>query len=829
MRGEPLLETAGRLADGELLPDVGTGTDASPDVGILEELAVIGRIAEAHRDLYRILPLTTDDAGGGRTTWAHLDVLELVGEGSFGAVYRAWDTQLHREVALKLFTSTVSPSAVIGEARRLARVSHRNVATVFGADVSHGMPALWMEFVRGSSLDKLVQAQGKLLPAEGAAIVADVARGLTAVHAAGLVHRDIKAQNVMRERDGRVVLMDLGASRASSTASALAASGFAGTPLYMAPELFGGGPATAASDLYSLGVLLFYLVSGTFPITGQSVGDIARGHAASERRSLRDLIPDVSTEYAAVIDRLLALDPANRPASAGEVAEQLAKLAEPPANQPGSSLRGWGRWAVVAGLIIATASAAAFLMSSRGNDSGVSPARHSLAVLPIRNLTGDPAEAFIAEALTESVVASLARVPGLRVASTTATAGLAESSEPLSAIGERLGSDYLLTGSVMTDAARIKLVVKLFDRKSDRPIWGEDFVRERSDLLTAISQLSRLVAARLSAGDPTDSGADRLKNLNPKALDAYLRGVSASSRVPAALQEAVTALRSAVDIEPRFAEAWSALATALLALPDRAGVDDRRRDIDAIRQAAMTAMDLDATQADAYVALGTLQFYYDWDFPAADRSLQRAVELSPSHATARQRRAMLLAALGRVDEAVALALESVAIEPSVPIRSTSLGMIYYYKHDWANATLAMQRALALDPEFGPGHFGLGRILSAEGLHVEAAASIARALVRAPHAPYRIELARVLAQGGRTDEAQRIVDDMNTSGARTYQIDNLAYIAAAEHRLDAAFELLDRAILDRSPNLLWLKVDPRADPLRNDPRFAAVLKRIGLIP
>jgi eukaryotic-like serine/threonine-protein kinase len=285
-------------------------------------------------------PAGAPDAGGevvdeGLQTWGHLAVLEKIGEGAFGAVYRARDDKLQREVALKLMwpaelDAPSRSSRALKEARLLARVRHPNVATVYGADQIRGRVGLWMELVKGRTLAELLRAQGPFSAREAALVGLDLCRALAAVHGAGLLHGDVKAHNVMREEGGRTVLMDFGTGKDLSQDRAPrhqgAADDFAGTPLYLAPEVFEGHARTTATDIYSLGVLLYHLVTGSYPVEGRTREEVERAHRLQERRHLRDVRPDLPEEFVHTVQRALDPDPRQRYQSAGAFESALARF-----------------------------------------------------------------------------------------------------------------------------------------------------------------------------------------------------------------------------------------------------------------------------------------------------------------------------------------------------------------------------------------------------------------------------------------------------------------------------------------------------------------------
>ena len=364
MADDNLLGAAGQVADGESIDwaSVTSTLRSDEERALAGELAVVQQIALGHRQLHQLLPAKADTPlhlMPDRARWGHLDLLNVVARGSYGMVYRAWDTRLERLVALKLFHGAADPEQVMQEGRMLARVRHENVVTVYGADVIDGVAGIWMELVHGKTLDSIVKTSGPLPAREAAAIGADVARALVAIHAAALVHCDVKAQNVVRESGGRVVLMDLGAGRLAPEARDTdQLADVAGTPRYMAPELFAAGSsATKAVDIYSLGVLIYYLVSGKFPVEGKTLGELKRSHESGKVRSLASLRPEFPKLLLEIITRAIDRDPARRPSDAAELQSVLSAVALADDSKPvnRTPLMAWWIGAAVAAIAAAAA------------------------------------------------------------------------------------------------------------------------------------------------------------------------------------------------------------------------------------------------------------------------------------------------------------------------------------------------------------------------------------------------------------------------------------------------------------------------------------------
>jgi hypothetical protein len=418
--GNEALALATSISDGARVDwrKAASAARGQEELAVIRGLEVLAKIADVHRsrrelesapgeappDGTRTLVATEENgvdlvrerspvAAGADATlrWGHLRLLEKIGEGSFGEVFRTWDTRLDREVALKLLrrqalaASGELASSVIREGRLLARVRHPNILTVYGADEIDGRVGVWMEFVRGRTLGGILEDQGPLGAREAALIGQDVCRAAAAVHNAGLVHRDIKAANVMREEGGRILLMDFGAGRDVRPSRGDAGSECAGTPLYMAPEVLRGEPATVRSDLYSVGVLLYHLVTKSYPVEGSRLHELAEIHARGGARSLRDARPDIPDAFARVVEHALAEDPAARFASAGQMeralsdalgvtaAEGAARAIAAGAPDPSTTVRSRGvrgRLPLFAGLAGGIAVAVTWLVATRGGRLG---------------------------------------------------------------------------------------------------------------------------------------------------------------------------------------------------------------------------------------------------------------------------------------------------------------------------------------------------------------------------------------------------------------------------------------------------------------------------
>ena len=600
----------------------------------LEETSVIDRRAESE-------PQPDEIETVARTRWLHLEIAGEIGRGAFGTVYRAWDPNLQREVALKLVDfddgDAAIQSAVINEARLLARVRHSNVVAIHGADQTDGKVGLWMEFVRGRTLREIVSERGPFSPREAAGICLELARALAAVHAAGLVHRDVKAQNVMREQGGRIVLMDFGAGEEAGVS---APWHLRGTPIYMAPELVDGAPATPCSDVYSLGVLLFYLVTGTHPISGDHVEDVQAAHREGQRKLLRDLRPDVPPAFLQCVEQLLEADPARRIQTAGAAEAALLRALEE-TKRPALKWFAATAAAIVAVVLLGIGANALWTRFAGGG------AVQSLAVLPMVNLSGDPSQDYFVDGMTDLLIAELSRISSLRVTSQNVDHGLQTDDEADRRHRARAGCRC--GARSVGDAGGVAVAT---ERLPDSP------VRPGSSVGTVVRAAgSRCVCPAGDDGAGPGGGAfawrshprsdDAFKApyvASQAAQDLYLRGRFVFHLLDRnRAKEACGLFEQAVKLEPKFAIAWASLARCYAFLGNYGMLTPEAARPLMLDAASRAIAEDDGLGRSARRAWRRLRFLYDWDWRAARDEFEQAIQ----HRSERQLRSRSIRAILR--------------------------------------------------------------------------------------------------------------------------------------------------------------------------------------
>jgi serine/threonine-protein kinase len=739
-------------------------------------------------------------------SWGNLKIRSQIGSGHFGTVFRAWEPGLEREFALKLLHGTphLRDDAALKEARLLAKIRHPNVVTIFGVDCFDDRVGLWMEFVNGRTLKEILEEQGPFSAQEAVVFGLDLCRALAAVHQAGFLHRDVKAQNVMREAGGRTVLMDFGAAGVVTIGSP--ALDLKGTPLYLAPEVLQGDPPSVQSDLYSLGVLLHYLVCGDFPVKGRSLDEIERAHAQGRRRSLRDARPDLPSAFVRVVDDATAALPARRPDSAG-LMEALLEHA-------------------VGRATIAREPAIAAPEPQQPVDDP------SIAVLPFVDMTPEKNLEFFCHGIAEEIINALTSVPGLRVVAHS-SAFRFKSSEDVRRIGTTLNVGTVLEGSVRASGNRLRVISRLINAADGSHLWSERFDRNLDDVFAVQDEIAKAAVSalgvRVKPGQP--GFATLLRTPSTRDLEAYTSYLKGrhywNQRTEAALQKSVVCFQAAIEKDSSYADAYAGLAEAYATLA-LYGVLSPHEVIPRAKTAAQRAIDIAGTMSGPFATLGCLAAVYDWAWPEAERHYLRAIELNPEHPTAHHWYAInYLVPLKRFDEADAELRRAVGADPlSMPIR-VSLGLRSYFAHRYAQACDELRDSFELEAGSATGRLFLGLTLVEMGNCDEALPELETALQVARSPEMIAALGYAFARAGHIDRARQALGElMAFASARYISYSLIAQVHAGLGEPLQAFDWLEKATDAHAADLAWLPVRPVFDSLRPEPRFNALLERLG---
>jgi TolB-like protein/tRNA A-37 threonylcarbamoyl transferase component Bud32 len=849
-----LLPLAESIADGGVVDWEEAEARATTDEqAIIRQLRVLSNLAGLHRSLPRdggLRRSALQSSSPAIGTWAHLTLLARLGGGAFGEVYRAWDRHLEREVALKLLKNDESDddleaSRIGAEGRRLARVRHPNVITVHGVDVHDRRVGLWMELVRGATLEQGLQEHGPLSAREAALVGIDLCRALAAIHAAGLIHRDVKAQNVMREDGGRIVLMDLGTGRETDQGGRRALHDLAGTPLYLAPEIFDGAPASERTDLYSLGVLLYHLVTGSFPVRATSLDELKRGHRNGMTVRLRDARADLPTAFVQVIDRATATDPARRYETAGSLETALAEATRDEAT-PATAMSAvtvanasksgyWFTATILAGLaaLIAFASLAApwrrWLTVEPIPDS-VPGSVAIMAVLPFQNLSNDPREAYLANAVPMELISRLGQVGALKVVPWTFIKkfeGTGHAS--LQDVARRTGADVVVEGAVMllpgvSDGSRpVQVRVQLFKASTGGLIWSGSFERNLGDFFALQGQIAREVAGRLNVvlAAREQVSISSARKVPVGAMEDYLNARQLLEQVD--LEGAATLFLRAIAAAPRFAEAYIGLSSAYALQSAYFGSVPSTIALKRALDASNHAIAIDNSLAEAWASRAFARFALEWNWPDAESDFRRALELGPTSADVLDAYSNYLTDLGRHAEAIEASRQAEERAPLSAAASRQVAWAYYMAHQYDDAIQQVRRTFAIEPGYLPARTVMGRALLFQGKAAEGVKEL-----EACGRDYEHMLALGYAKAGRREEAERLLESiLSPSHDRAPVPYEVAMVYVALGDTERAIQWLESGFRVKDSWMTELGVDPGFDSIRADGRFRRLLLQMGL--
>jgi serine/threonine protein kinase/tetratricopeptide (TPR) repeat protein len=785
---------------------------------LVEQLRVLAAVAELHRG--------SPPIGSTLSHWGHLRLLERIGRGAFGEVYRAWDTRLDREVALKLLpagrgSGDREPSSIIHEGRLLARVRHPNVVTIYGAEQIGDQIGLWMEFVRGHTLEQILEQRTVLNAAEAVDIGLELCRAVSAVHSAGLLHRDIKAHNVMRAEDGRIVLMDFGAGRDSDEE---ASSDLAGTPLYLAPEVLSGQQAAGRSDVYSLGVLLYHLVTGSYPVRARTVREIRDMHARGERTSVQAARRDVPSKLARVIERAIHLQAERRYQSADALGVDLVALT--PRSKVARLAYSGG---VAAALVLVVAVAwevrgrqlgssrtpstllAGFAGSNPVSRANVSPAHQPvIAVLPLKNLSAEPDSDYFVDGLTDEIIRNLAVIEGLVVRSRTSSFAFKDKPHNVRDVGDQLGANLVVEGSVLRSGTKLRVNAQLVQVAGDVPLWSERFDREVKDIFAIQDEISRAIVNKLRL---TLGRGQRRYDTNLDAYELYLKARALIDRrdVPNA-QTAAQLFEQVIAKDSAFAPAHAGLANAyaFMSTPYRGIPIETAYPI--MRPAAVKALQLDPLLAEAHAAMGWV-YSYERDWANAEKAFQQAIQLNPSLTQIYTSYSIsTLQPLGKHDEALRLLQVAWRNDPLSLDVQREIGEVQLLARRYDEAIETFQRVYAVDPDFPFVSYFLARTLLITGRLVEASSILEK--------PGPVNIAHAYAMRGQRAEADKVAAAIGSPYAD-------ALIHAFMGDKERTFDALERVARSAPHRLGRLLMAPEMAILRGDPRLATLRTKVGL--
>jgi TolB-like protein/Tfp pilus assembly protein PilF/predicted Ser/Thr protein kinase len=785
-----------------------------------------------------------------------------LGRGGMGAVYLAQrdDDEYRKQVAIKLVRSDVDSTSVVGRFRQerqiLAELDHPNIARLLdGGRTDEGVPYVVMEYVEGVPIDAYCEA--RKLPVSGRLeLFRTVCAAVGAAHRKSVVHRDLKPANILVTAEGTPKLLDFGIAKVLTAQPAGEHTGTGTklmTPEFASPEQWRGASVTAASDIYSLGVILYRLLSGRSPYRvgsdlphelGRAIceEDPAPPSAGSEPQTRRRVAGDLD----AIVMKSLRKEPERRYASAEELSEDVRRhLQGQPvtARKDGLAYRTARvvRQNKAVGVTALTMAVFAALVSvlvyqrarttATGAPSTRAGAITSLAVLPLANLSGDPEQEYFADGMTDALITDLSRIASLCEVSRTSVMRSKGTPKPLPEIARDLHVDGVVEGSVLRSGDRVRISAQLIRASDDRHLWAQTYERELRDVLALQGALAHAIAGEIK-GRLTVQEQERLTSrppVNPKAYLAYVRGrYFWNRRNDESLRKAITLFEEALREDPAYAPAYSGLADSHFYLGYAFGRVPPGDAMPRAEAAALKALELDDTLAEAHTSLALVRLFYRWDWPGAEREFQRAIELNPNYAHAHHGYAILLALTRRNEESVAEARRALETDPlSLPVNNI-VGMMLQLAHRYDEAIEQYRKTLELDPRFAMAASGLADAYESKGLEKEAIEQHLKAAVLSGESRVQVQELRRASEreglSGYHEQRARARIAAKWDGWH-WVTPEIAHAHAVLGHRDEAMRWLEKAYEARSGSLPWIDAD-QWEEMRSDPRFQDLLHRIG---
>jgi eukaryotic-like serine/threonine-protein kinase len=771
-------------------------------------------------------------------------VIEQIGAGGMGRIYKVFDTEVKEKLALKLLAPEIALDAHAmerfrNELRLARKIRHPRVCQLFDLGSSDGVLFITMEYVSGEDLKSMIRMSHQVSVGATLHVARQVCEGLVEAHGHGIVHCDLKPQNIMVDREGNTRIMDFGIARTVGARLPGQSGVMIGTPEYMSPEQVDSRDVDHRTDLYALGVVMYEMLTGRLPFGGDTPVSIALKHKTERPSSPSSVNAQVPDGVARIVLRCLDKDKTKRYQDAAELMADLdraqaavpatSKLSPRRSRTSGVVQLGWRRFlphAAVAVVLCAVVVAGFFYV--RGTGSTVT----SIAVLPFTVSSASPDTDLLADGIPDNLTGRLSEFASLKkVIASSSTARYKNKPIDPTEVGRELDVAALVTGRIQRDESGVSVSVELVNTSDGSILWRKRYALRTGGSLALGEEIARdaigQLQLRLTSGN-RERMAKR-STQNSDAYQAYLKGrFYWNKRTKTALLTGLQYFQEAIANDPNYALAHVGVADSWALLGRYSHVAPAKAMPEA-RAAAERALQLDSQLGEAYTSLGFIKRYFDFDWAGAERDFRKSIELSPGYATAYHWYALLLTTVGRHDEAKATILRAQELDPLSLIISTNVGWVEQFARRYDASIEQLNRTLQMDPNYPTALGRRGEALLRQSKADLAVADFSKGVGLAPEdTELRAGLAAAYAVAGRQRESEEILKTLLARPAEEYVSPyDIAIIYAALGQKATALDWLDRAFDGRAGRMAWIKVDPALDSLRAEPRFKAILARMGL--
>ena len=800
-------------------------------------------------------------------TISHYRIVEKVGEGGMGVVYKARDLKLNRFVALKflpvhLVEDEQAKARFVHEAQATAALQHPNIAVVFDFIESKDHTVIVMEYLEGETLAQKIK-QCKVSYEQILDWAIGITGGLAAAHEKGITHRDIKPENIMITAAGMAKIMDFGVAKLRGTPTLTEPGTRIGTVDYAAPELVMGDRGDHRSDIFSLGVVLYELLTGQRPFQGEHdaavVYAIVNESPEPPTHFCKDIPPalehlvmkmlekkkekrcptfdDLSSDLQELKREMTAIPVGERKAEKGKQQKQTLQLHKMEFNRGHikerlirAKIAGRSKFYIVGGVVILLILLIWVGFQWFTERTGTID---SIAVLPLENLSGDLSDEYFADGMTDELISNLSKIGALNVISRTSVMLYKDTDKSLPEIARELNVDAIVEGSVLHAGNGVRITAQLIETATDRHLWAESYKRNLRDVLALQSEVAQAIVHEIEL-KLTPQEQVRLTNtrsVNPEAYHDYLKGrYFWDKHSEENLRKSIKYFEEAIEKDPAYANAYVGLADSYTNL-GAPGIEvlSPKEIMPKARAAAMKALKLDDQLAEAHTALGCVKLLYDWDWAGAEREFKRAIELNPSSASAHDYYSVFFTVMGRHEESIKEIKRALELDPLSLTINTVLGNQFYHARRYDQAIEHHLKTLEMNPNNWHTRWSLGMAYTQKRMFKEAIAELEKAITLSGRNAFVLAtLGYAYGLTGRKDDAMKILDEvMNQSKQRYVAPFAFIQIHTGLGNKEQAFQWLEKAYQERSATMAWLGVDIMLDGLSSDSRFTELMKKMGL--
>jgi serine/threonine protein kinase/tetratricopeptide (TPR) repeat protein len=799
----------------------------------------------------KTLETPTEEITRGTTFAGRYEIIEELGKGGMGKVYRVVDKKLNEEVAMKLVKPEIASDKKTlerfsNELKLARKIVHKNVARMFDLNEEKGTHYITMEYVRGEDLKRLIRKIGQLSTGQVIPIAKQICEGLAEAHRLGVVHRDLKPQNIMVDEEGNARIMDFGIARSLKAKGITGAGVMIGTPEYMSLEQVEGKEVDQRSDIYSLGVILYEMVTGKVPFEGDTPFTIGMKHKSEIPKDPKALNAQIPEDLNRLILKCLEKDKETRYQNTAEIISELEKIEKGlptterivPGRKPLTSreitVKFTLRKLLIPGLVVAALIVAAVIIIWRvlpkREAVPAKSGKHSIAVLPFVDLSPKKDYEYLCEGIPETLINALTRIKDLRVPARASAFSFRGKEQEIKEIGQKLNVDTVLRGSIQVIGDRLRITPQLISIADGSYVWSDSYDRKLEDVFAIQDEMAREIVKSLKIKLLGEKEAPLVKNYteNLQAYNLYLQGrYFWNKRTGEDLKKAIAFLNQAIEIDSNYALAYVGLADCYLLLPEYGRIP-KKEVLPKAKAAVSKALEIDDKLAEAHTSLAMIM-RYESDFVGAEREFKRAIELNPNYATGHHWYGDSLEAKGRLDEALEEIKRALQLDPLSLIINMALGEIFYCKREYDQAIQQYSKTLELDPNFAVGRQGLGECYRQKGMFEEAIAEFQKARILYGNSPYGLgDLGNAYALSGEKTKAVEVLTNLKELSEQGYSLNyDIAFIYCGLGDKEKAFEWLEKAYKEKEEGMEYLKVDPAWESLRSDPRFKSLLKRLNL--